>query len=123
MTSRVQRATLIGGFDDESAKRQATNNPITAGKIPTVRVGIEGELRDYCPLLADRFIQAAMFRGIDHIDPAAKHGDRPSTSLPGSLVGQAINTTRQAADPREAILGQLCTQPLGYQLAIRARLP
>ena len=123
MTGRVQRATLVGGFDDESAKRQTTNNPIPAGKIPAVRFRIEGELRDHRPLLMDRLIQTAMFRGIDHIDATAKHGDRPSTSLQGPLVGQAIDTTRQATDYREAILGQLCTQTLGYQLAIRAGLP
>ena len=122
MTGRVQRPTLVRGFDHESAKRQATNNPITAGKIPAVRFGIEGKLRDHRPLVADRLIQAAMFWRIDHIDPTAKHGDRPSTSLQRPLVGQAIDTTRQAADHRETILGQLCTQTLGRQLAIWARL-
>src|SRR5262249_39804894 len=83
----------------------------------------EGELRDHCPLVADRLIQAAMFRGINHIDPTAKHGDCPSTSLQCPLVRQAIDTTRQAADHCETILGQLCTQTLGRQLAIWAWLP
>ena len=123
MTGRVQRATLVGGFDDEGAQRQTTYNPITAGKIPAVRFRIKGELLDHRPLSVDRLIQTAMFRGIDHIDATAKHGNRPSTSLQGSLVRQAINTTRQAADYRETMLGQFCTQTLGRQLAIGAWLP
>ena len=51
MAGCMQRAALVRGFDHQGAERQATDNTITARKIPAIGFGIEGKLRDRCPLV------------------------------------------------------------------------
>src|SRR5712691_11460151 len=121
MARRMQRATLVRRFDHQDAQGETTDNPVTARKIPAIGFSIVRKLRHHRPLGADGVIQAAMFWGIDHVDPAPQHGDSPSACLQRAPVCQTIDPTGQTADHSKAILGQLCTQTLGSQLAIGTR--
>src|SRR5947209_3743743 len=47
MARRVQRATLVRRFDHQGTQCEATDNPVTAGEIPAIGLGIARALRHH----------------------------------------------------------------------------
>lgn len=52
-------------------------------------------------------VQAVMARRVDHVDPAAEHGDAGAAGVQGGLLGGGIDAERHAADHAPAAAGEL----------------
>ena len=51
--------------------------------------------------------QRHMIAGVDHVKPAARHGDSPSASLQGSAMGYRVDASSQSADDGDPVARKL----------------
>jgi hypothetical protein len=113
-----QSPTAQACLDHHGSQAQAADNPITRWEIAGIWLSAQCVFAHHGPVFCDLLGQTGILLGVDDVDPAAQHGDRPAAGLQATAVGDGVDAPGHSADDGDPGPGHVSTQHARGFLAI-----